>query len=128
MSDQDNELDGYYTIKPEKVTSLAKQLATTYYIAADTLQENISVADMPTWESTHIIELMGYVVQLDAARKFIDGIVKPPKEVIALAKKYSIEDFLLKKESLLELNAHLLLLEERQERLDVQHKFKIVVQ
>ena len=128
MSDQDNELDGYYTIKSERVISLSKQLATTYHIASDNLQDAISETDAPKWEETHVIDLMGYVVFLDSARKFVEGILKPSKELIALAKKYEIQDILIRKESLLDLNSHLLLLEERQEKLDIQHRYKIIIQ
>jgi hypothetical protein len=126
MSDQDNELDGFYTIKSERVLSLAKQLSTTYYIASDNLQDSISETDVSKWEDSHVLDLMGYIVFLDSAKKFVDGILKPPKELVALAKKYNIEDLLIRKENLLELNSHLLQLEDRQEKLDVQHRYKIV--
>jgi len=128
MSDQDNELDGFYTIKSERMLGLAKQLSTTYYIASDNLQDAISETEVQKWEESHVLDLMGYVVFLDSARKFVDSILKPPKDLVALAKKYSIEDLLIRKENLLELNSHLLLLEERQEKLDTQHKYKIIIQ
>ena len=115
----DNELGGYYVIKPENLIKLTKETNQNYYITADMLQESIVTSEIDEWEKLGHHKLMSYFVALRNVMDLLDQIINSPsKEATKLAKKHKIDGFLVEEICLQQLNAYLLVVEAHQHDLN----------
>ena len=122
MSDSDNELEGFYTIKKEKYEELVKHTERTFWISTDVLQDAV-VASLPQeWEETPIFLLMEFCTTIRSLRSHLAELVKPSKNLQLIAKKNNITEILLTKENLATLNILLLSSENLEKRLMVEEK------
>jgi hypothetical protein len=126
MSDENDELKGYFTITEEKVRDLLQNTNTMYYIVADMLQENIIGTEVAEWDDQPINALMQYYMSLANLRVMIDNIItNPPKDIVKIAKKNKIKGLLIKGEDLLQLNQTLLDSEQACKTLETEYKIVI---
>lgn len=126
MSDENDELKGYFTVTDEKVRELLQNTNTMYYVIADMLQENIIGIEISEWDDQPIHALMQYYMSLANLRIMINTMINnPPKEIVRLAKKNKINGILVKGEDLLQLNQTLL--ESEQACKFLETEYKIVV-
>jgi hypothetical protein len=126
MSDENDELKGYFTITEEKVRDLLQNTNTMYYIVADMLQENIIGTEVAEWDDQPINALMQYYMSLANLRVMIDNIItNPPKDIVKIAKKNKIKGLLIKGEDLLQLNQTLLDSEQACKILETEYKIVI---
>jgi len=128
MSDDNEELKGYFTVKQEKVLDLMQSTNQSYYIVADLLQENVTAFDVSEWEDQPVNGLMQYYMTLHNLRYMIQEIINnPPKDILKMAKKHNIKGFLIHGETLLKLNEALKQSEEAAKDLETEHKLFITL-
>jgi hypothetical protein len=123
MSDENDELKGYFTVTEEKIRELLQNTNTMYYVIADMLQENIIGIEISEWEDQPIHALMQYYMSLVNLRTMVNTMINnPPKEIVRLAKKNKINGILVKGEDLLQLNQTLLESEQACKILETDYK------
>jgi hypothetical protein len=123
MSDENDELKGYFTVTEEKIRELLQNTNTMYYVIADMLQENIIGIEISEWEDQPIHALMQYYMSLVNLRTMVNTMINnPPKEIVRLAKKNKINGILVKGEDLLQLNQTLLESEQASKILETDYK------
>ena len=122
MSDENEELKGYFTIKEEKVRELSINTNQAFYIVADMLQENITAYEVKEWDEHPVNALMQYYMNLHNLRVMINEIINnPPKDILKMAKKHNIKGCLVRGDDLLELNKALLESEQAAKFLDTEY-------
>jgi hypothetical protein len=123
MSDENDELKGYFTVTEERIRELLQNTNTMYYVIADMLQENIIGIEISEWEDQPIHALMQYYMSLVNLRTMVNTMINnPPKEIVRLAKKNKINGILVKGEDLLQLNQTLLESEQACKILETDYK------
>ncbi len=121
---EDNELDGYFVIKPEKINQLAGDTERMYHMVSDTLQDAVVSSDIREWQDSAIPLLMEYYLALRDLKLLIyNTINNPPKNIIKMMKKHNIKDFLIK--DLLTLNQTLLETETLEKDLMIEYKISL---
>jgi hypothetical protein len=122
MADQNDELDGYFSIKEDKVTTLVKATNQMYHVIAEVIRDSVKSANPLHWENGFIDSLTAYYVSLTTLKNFLNEVfLNPSKETLRLSKKHKIEGILIRGEDLLLLNAKLLESEQAAKVLEVEH-------
>jgi hypothetical protein len=123
MADQNDELDGYFSIKEDKVTTLVKTTNQMYHIVAEMVRDSVIATKPSEWENGSTDALTVYYVILSALKSFLNDILlNPSKETLRLAKKHKVEGILIRGEDLLLLNTKLLESEQTAKALEVDHR------
>ena len=123
MADDKDELNGYFTVKQEKVTNLVKTTTQMYYVVAEMIRDSAVTSEPTKWQGTLNDALVTYYASLSSLKIFLnDLLVSPPKDVLKLAKKYNVDGILIRGEDLLILNARLLESEQAAKALEVEHR------
>lgn len=123
MSEEKKELEGYFTVKPDKFAQLVANANRSYYMVADHLQDNVIGSEIKEWGDGPIPLLTQAYASLHDLLWELDEIINnPPKEITKIAKKHDIKGILVKGDKLLYLNNSLLEVEKIQKRLEEEHK------
>jgi predicted ester cyclase len=128
MSEKKEDLDGYFTVKPEKFAQLVHTANRNYFMVADHLQDSVIGSEIKDWTDSAIPLLAHTLASLHDLRWELDEIVNnPPKDVTKMAKKHNIQGILIKGDKLLFLNNSLLEVEKLQKRLEDEHKLSFSI-
>jgi hypothetical protein len=124
----DNDLSGYYVIKPDNLITLTKNINQKYYISCDIIQEAVISTQIEEWEQNNFYRLMSYYTSLRNVMNVLDEIInKPSKESLRLTKKHKIDGILVEEPTLQKLNASLLIAESVEAELEIDQKRSAIV-
>lgn len=128
MADDNDELNGYFTIREDKVTELMKNTTQMYYVVGQMIKDQIVTTEQDRWNEGPVNELMLYYSALTSIKNMLTGLINnPSKEVLRLTKKHSFEGVLVKGDDLLTLNQKLLESEQSAKLLEIDHRISLTV-
>ena len=128
MADDNDELNGYFTIREDKVTELMKNTTQMYYVVGQIIKDQVSSTEQDRWGEGPVNELMQYYSFLTGIKNMLTGLINnPSKEVLRLSKKHTFEGVLVKGEDLLLLNQKLLESEQSAKALETEHRLTFTV-